>query len=271
MRLGCCVNCVNAALGEHIPTPIPNSAHPPPVAALQFTATSTSQPRPTHNSLEPSLTAMTQRPTTAHQPLPAARIDLLPSVASIMEQKTSTLQHVPKGARDEWASVVGDVCSAIVADPPDMDGWVKLFMLPKCVLAIPVRGGRTHWRDTVKIVKSRIRRCRAGDYSALWADMMDGEDKRFHSRKNSKAVPPELLRRANARRARRAAEDGQYRKALLALSSAGLAEATSEVVDAMLAKHPQSPAPLIPPSPTPPPPTISEDCVLKALKLFSRP
>ena len=69
IRLGRCVNCVNAALGEHIPTPIPNSAHPPPVAALQFTATSTSQPRPTHNSPDPSLKAMTQRPTTAHQPL----------------------------------------------------------------------------------------------------------------------------------------------------------------------------------------------------------
>ena len=212
-RLGSCVNCVNAALGAHIPTPTPNSAHPPPVAALQSTSTSTSQPRPTHNSPEHPLTAMTQRPTSAHQPLTAARIDLLPSLASIFEQETSTLQHVPKGSRDEWASVVGDVCSTIVADPADMYGWVKLFMLPRCVLASPVRGGRTHWRNTVKLVKSCIRRWRAGDYRALWADMMEDEDKQARSRKKSKAVPLEQFRRANARRARCAAEDGQYRKA----------------------------------------------------------
>ena len=127
-RLGSCVNCVNAAFGAHIPTPTPNSAHPPPVVGLQYTSTSTSQPRPTNNSPEHPLTTMTQRPTSAHQPLTAARIDLLPSLASIFEPKPSTLQHVPKSSRDEWTSVDGDVCSA---DPADMDGWVKLFMLPR--------------------------------------------------------------------------------------------------------------------------------------------
>ena len=120
----------------------------------------------------------------------------------------------------------------------------------------------------MKLVKSCIRRWRAGDYCALWADMMEDGDKQARSRKKSKAVPLEQFRRANARRVCRAAEDGQYRKALLTLSSAGLADATSEVVDAMLVKHPQSPAPLIRPSPTPPSPTISETCVLKALKSF---
>ena len=97
---------------------------------------------------------------------------------------------------------------------------------------------------------------------------MEDEDKQARSRKKSKAVPFEQFRRANARRARRAVEDGQYKKVLLTLSSAGLADATSEVVDAMLVKHSQSPAPLILPSPTLPSPTISETCVLKALKSF---
>ena len=90
----------------------------------------------------------------------------------------------------------------------------------------------------MKLVNSRIRRWCAGDYSALWADMMEDEDKQARSRKKSKAVPSEQFRMANARRARRAAEHGQYKKALLTVSSAGLADATSEVVDAMLAKYP---------------------------------
>ena len=238
------------------------------MAALQSTSTSTSQPRPAHNSPEHPLMAMTQCPTSAYQLLTTARIDLLPFLASIFEQKTSTLQHVPKGTRDEWASIVRDVCSTIMVHPADMDGWVKLFMLPRCVLASPVRGGRTHWRNTVKLVRSRIRRWRAGDYCALWADMMEDEDMQARSSKKSKAIPLEQFRRANARWARLAAENGQYRKALLTVSSAGLADATSELVDAMLAKHPQSPSPLIPPSPIPPSPTIYETYILKALKSF---
>ena len=92
-----------------------------------------------------------------------------------------------------------------------------------------------------------------------------------HSRKKKKThkkPPLETLRKANARRARRAVEDGQYRKAIQSLSSGGLANVTSEVLEEMLAKLPKAPPPTIPPDPTPHPPTISEQEVLKALKSF---
>ena len=52
----------------------------------------------------------------------------------------------------------------------------------------------------------------------------------------------------NASRARRAVEEGQYRKAIQALSSSGLANVTPDVIDEMLdlSKHPQSAPPTIP-------------------------
>ena len=60
--------------------------------------------------------------------------------------------------------------------------------------------------------------------------------------------PPsaESTRSTNARRARRAVENGQYKKAIQSLSSAGFAPPSEDVLDEMLAKHPQSGRPLFP-------------------------
>ena len=118
-------------------------------------------------------------------------------------------------------------------------------------------------------MKSRIRRWQAGDFSELWDETLAEANKHSRKKKKTHKKPPlETLRKANARRARRAVEDGQYRKAIQSLSSGGLANVTSEVLEEMLAKHPKAPPPTIPPDPTPHPPTISEQEVLKALKSF---
>ncbi len=58
-------------------------------------------------------------------------------------------------------------------------------------------------------------------------------------------------------RARRAVENGQYRKAIQALSSGGLAQVTPKVLDEMVVKHPQAPplpSPLTLLQPKPPSP-----------------
>ncbi len=53
-------------------------------------------------------------------------------------------------------------------------------------------------------------------------------------------------------RALHAAQNGQYRKAMKALTSEGTAPADEMVLKDMLSKHPQVPSPGIPPGPTPP-------------------
>ena len=123
-----------------------------------------------------------------------------------------TLRHVPKGVRDSWAGLVRDVFLSIFSDPSDLDAWRKSLMLPRCILASPARGGRTHWCDTQNLVKSRIRRWRAGEIAELWADALTGESKSTRHGKKPKTTSQVTLLKANARRARRAVEDGHTGK-----------------------------------------------------------
>ena len=79
----------------------------------------------------------------------------------------------------------------------------------------------------------------------------------------------ETLPKAYVRHARRAMEDGQYRKAIQALSSVGLAPPSPEVLDGMLSKHEQAPPPPTPATnATPTSANISEADVLSAMKSF---
>ena len=64
-------------------------------------------------------------------------------------------------------------------------------------------------------------------------------------------------------------KDGQYRKALQSLISAGVAQPSQPVVNDMCAKHPPSCLPTLPSGPAPPPFQFSEVEVAKTLKSFS--
>ena len=100
-------------------------------------------------------------------------------------------------------------------------------------------------------MKLRIRRWLAGEISELWNDVLSEKNSRARllARKKNKSTRSNL-RKSNAISARRAVEDGQwqYRKAIQALSSDGLAPISFDVIKEMQSKHPQSPPPSIPPS-----------------------
>ena len=80
---------------------------------------------------------------------------------------------MPKGARAEWAHLLGDSLSSVNEDMTDLDAWSKFFMLPRCILSSPIRGGRTPWRETLKLVRLRIRKWREGDILDLWAKAIE--------------------------------------------------------------------------------------------------
>ena len=119
-----------------------------------------------------------------------------------------------------------------------------------------MRGGRSHWGETVKTIRMRIARWRAGDFAGLWSELMNEQD-RLRRRRRPKNESSVSIRATNARRARRAMEDGQFKKATQALTSNGLAQASPDVLAEMLAKHPQDVPPQTPPPPPPPPPPPS--------------
>ena len=121
----------------------------------------------------------------------------------------------------------------------------------------------------MKLVKSRLRWWQAGDIQGMWSDVLVVEEKLSRQRKKPNKAPQETLQRNNTRRDRSAVKEGQYRKAIQALCSEGLAPPSSAALEEMLAKHPQVSLPQIPLDPAPLPADISEGDVLRALKSFT--
>ena len=102
---------------------------------------------------------------------------------------------------------------------------------------------------------------------SLW-DEVTAENDRLTCRLQriqSRPASQESLESANSRRA---CEDGQFRKAIQSLSSAGLASPSGDVLEAMCSKHPSAPPPSPFSSPAPSPVQVSSVEVVKALRLF---
>ena len=221
----------------------PPSAVPPPPLDIPPAVTQPSQvAQPATQPARPHQPLLSKPPSSTPPPTPSTAHSR-PSLDVIFESSCSTLQHVPKGARDCWDGLVSDVFSTVCRDPSNLVAWREVFMLPCCILANPARGGRSHWRDTLNLVRARIRKWKADQIPDLWADVMTVTDVHARRRKKSnKTLSLEQLRRkANARCAKRAIGNGKYRKAMQALSSDGVAQATPEDRNEMLAKHPQAP------------------------------
>ena len=137
----------------------------------------------------------------------------LPSFIVISQSYIPTLQHVPKGVRDQWARVLSDCLSDVVDDPADLSHWTKVFMLAKCVLASPAAGRRLRWREILKLVRSRLQKWQAGEWTTLWSEAVaGGKSLSQRERAASASSPPQ--RKRNIRRAKLAVQDGQYSKAI---------------------------------------------------------
>ena len=192
----------------------------------------------------------------------------LPCVEPVLPSHFSSANSATSSARVAWARVFGEAVRAICSEPTSEVVWVKFFMLAKCILANPPRGGRRHWRDTQKFIQARIAAWRAGECGKTqWMQPL------FWSTGLGSVFPTpppsaESNRSTNARRARRAVENGQYKKATQSLSSAGFAPPSEDVLDEMLAKHPQSGASPSSFDEAPPPVQVAIVDVVNALRSF---
>ena len=134
-----CMKCLPGTLGNCLNPQPPgvNAGQPfqPPPPSLAFSA----------SSADP----MTPASTSTAQPWPP-----IANWSSIFSSRSSTLHHVPKGARDACAGLVYDVFSNINRDPSVTEGWLKLFMLPHCILVNPTNGAHQPWRETLKVVRA---------------------------------------------------------------------------------------------------------------------
>lgn len=189
----------------------------------------------------------------------------LPDFDVILEASVPTSRHVPKSARNVWAETLAATIDEVNRTPEDIAAWKRLLMLPRCVLAAPKRSGKAHHRELSSSVTTHLRRWQNGEIMELWAES-HGHDRRGQVKRRKVSEPSQ--REANARRARTACQDGQYGKAVQALMSDGLADATDETLAELLRVHPQVPQPQKPVGPLQAPLKVRGDTVARCVRSF---
>ena len=117
-------------------------------------------------------------------------------------------------------------------------------------------------------MKSRLRRWLSGDLASLWSETLACIPSQPSHRKDTSC--PTTLHRLNPSRVRQAVQVGQYRKAIQALSSSGLASPSPNVLQEIRTKHPQFPPPSLPTDHVPPPMVLSESIVSCSVMSFTR-
>ena len=119
-----------------------------------------------------------------------------------------------------------------------------------------------------KLIQSQLAFSRLqGQYINLWleAEASQTKWKRRQLRQNTNSSQLSF----NAKRAEAKGRSGQYRNALQALSSEGLADDSDEVLQSLRQKHPQGPVPILPDTPCPDPIPIPSDLVRSAVLSFN--
>ena len=116
------------------------------------------------------------------------------------------------------------------------DSWLKLFMLPKCLLLTPKRRGRHHKPISIEYLCDLWLK---GQYGTLWQRAIGQTTSRpSHSRHN------DTDRRIHTSVA--LAREGLYGKACQVLTSSGLAPQNNDTWELLLSKHPKGPPPTPP-------------------------
>src|SRR6185437_11658681 len=150
------------------------------------------------------------------QPPPDPALDVedssLPTLDEIFSSFRPTLSFVPAAHRQAWARVLLLELDRVALDN-SLEAWTRLFMLPKCVLVVPKRGGKRNRGDRYSI----------SDLCAFWDQ---GQLNWLWSRQ-SRARPDQPSPSLDSNRAFACAIQharcGRYGRACAALSTSGLA------------------------------------------------
>ena len=163
-----------------------------------------------------------EAPDLGTQPPPNLPPDL-PSMDELNNTLVPTLKWCPKAARGEFARELASLWNRLNENPEDVKLWTLEFMFARCILPAG-RGPRAgDAYSMARLVRERLRRWRAGEYSILWQEAVDLTKVPKKKGRNRKGEEEKSQEKRNAERATVLAQDGQYTKALQALTSAGMA------------------------------------------------
>lgn len=151
------------------------------------------------------------------------------------------LSHIPHSARthlrEALSSVFRDINFA-KSEAAAHDAFTRLFAFAPCLLAAPKDHNRSSSYGTVSLsvlVKERLGLWNVKAYGRLWKGAT-----RTAVFRTSQKLTASQQHKSNADRAIRLAREGAYSRVAQALGSAGVHEATPEVVEELKRKHPQA-------------------------------
>ena len=167
-----------------------------------------------------------------------------------MAARRNLYRHVPKRARAAFA----DALRLALADFAKDQSWESLralLALPKCVLCVPVRGGKGRKAHNLARTLGRVERFIQGDLEGLWEDGAPPQGKAPAARKRKRGKAPSLEDKVSrleddrfVGQVRALVEEGALSKAARHIASDGVLDPQAEgVLDALKGLHPQAPPP----------------------------
>ena len=158
----------------------------------------------------------------------------LPSFEEVCSLRCATVHHIPKKARPAFARALSETLRAICQLNTE-EAWLKLFMLPKCVLRASHRGGSRHKPLSIEEL---CRQWSDGQSASLWRYTSEHArkvkaGKEQHSKETGRKVQLAVSK----------AREGLLGKACKVLSSSGIAPNTRETWNLLEQKHPRGPVP----------------------------
>eukprot|EP00731_Ephydatia_muelleri_P006120 Em0003g368a len=158
----------------------------------------------------------------------------LPSFEEVCSLRCATVHHIPQKARPAFARALSETLRAICQLNTE-EVWLKLFMLPKCVLRASHRGGSRHKPLSIEEL---CRQWSDGQSASLWRYASEHArkvkaGKEQHSKETGRKVQLAVSK----------AREGLLGKACKVLSSSGIAPNTRETWNLLEQKHPRGPVP----------------------------
>ena len=145
-----------------------------------------------------------------------------------------------------------------------------MFKFPSCILWAPPRNGKKHLNQHDNQVLKRLNRLLAGERTELWAEAASSCAKvRNYRPPTDNSANPEQQAKNNISRAQRFGHQGNYRKAMASLTSAGLAS-DSATLSTLRDKHPSAPLPTVNTQDTQPAMQIDAEVAMNCLRNFPR-
>eukprot|EP00731_Ephydatia_muelleri_P000766 Em0001g766a len=158
----------------------------------------------------------------------------LPSFEEVCSLRCATVHHIPQKARPAFARALSETLRAICQLNTE-EVWLKLFMLPKCVLRASHCGGSRHKPLSIEEL---CRQWSDGQSASLWRYASEHArkvkaGKEQHSKETGRKVQLAVSK----------AREGLFGKACKVLSSSGIAPNTRETWNLLEQKHPRGPVP----------------------------